>query len=242
MTDRARLAQRLAIELGDEVLARAVGASIDDEVVAGLVRLAEGDIEGSAALAYRPPTVPAAEVDSLWVLAYGYRFAAGVDATGVRIGERVPTMAELVPGPTNEHLARVVADLVAQHPVPVIAQWEVARVLADLGVAGVISVEPDVADDGSVVYLSTLGVVEKGLALAGAAGIVVGRAGVLGHADHVVRCVMTARHVGLHADAPDGAALPSAYDRESGQVWTRARDTWIPVDLFARTFLVPSRR
>lgn len=196
----------------------------------------------AAALAYRPTTVPAAELDSLWVFAYGYRFASGVDAAGVGIGERVPPMEALVPGPTNEHLARAVADLVARNPVPVIAQWEVARVLTGLGVAPVISVEPDVGDDGSVVYLSTAGVAEKGLRLAADAGVAVGRAGVLGHADHVVRCVLTARHTGLAADVPGGVELPTAYDGESGQVWTRARDTWIPVDLFARTFLVPSGR
>jgi len=121
--------------------------------------------------------------------------------------------------------------------VPVIAQWEVAQRLEELGVERVISVEPDTAADGSVTYLSTAGVAEKGLRLAADAGVDPGHAGVLCHADHAVRCLMTARAAGMTADVPEGVELPSDYDPESGQAWTRSREAWIPVDLGGRTLL-----
>ena len=107
-----------------------------------------------------------------------------------------------------------------------------------LGVEGVISVEPDVATDGSVVYLSTAGVTAKGLRLAADAGLAVGHVGVVAHIDHAVRCLLTARAAGLAADVAADMALPTAYDPQSGQAWTRSRAAFIPLDLLGRTLLV----
>lgn len=176
------------------------------------------------------------EVDSLWVFSYGYRFADGFTGA-VAPGGSVPPMDALVPGPTNQSLARAAADFVAEHPVPVVAQWEVAQVLEQLGVKDVISVDPDVAADGTVTYLSTKGVAEKGLGLLRDRGEVPGHAGVLCFQDHAVRCLLTARALGLTADVPKGADLPDEYDAQSGQMWTRSVDTWIPIDLAGRAAL-----
>ena len=108
--------------------------------------------------------------------------------------------------------------------------------LADLGVDGVTSIGPDVAADGTVAYLSTMGVAEKGLRLAAEAGTDPGRAGVVGFAGHAVRCVRTLRLAGLtDAAVPAGVVLPAEYDPSSGQIWTRSARTWIAADLFART-------
>jgi hypothetical protein len=234
MDDRSQLTRRLAAELDDEALATTVVAGLDDGTVEALVVLADGDIAASPALSYTPSTVPADEVDSLWVFSYGYRFAPGVDAEAVQAGGAVPAMSDLAPGPTNEELARLAAEFVDEHPVPIIAQWEVARILDDMGVANVISVEPDIAPDGTVTYLSTAGVAAKGLTLARDAGIDPGHAGVLCFADHAVRCLLTARAAGLTADVPEGVDLPSEYDPESGQAWTRNRSAWVPIDLLGR--------
>ena len=95
-------------------------------------------------------------------------------------------MADLVPGPTNEGLARLAA---------------------------------------------------KGLRLMGAQGQQPGHAGILCFSEHAQRGVLTARAAGMTADAPDGVTLPAAYDPESGQDWTRQRETWIPVDLLGRLIL-----
>ena len=162
MDPRSQLTARLSTELDDPDGARSVVAAMDDAAVAAAEALADGDIAGSPWLSYRPSTVPVDEIDSLWVFSYGFRFADPA-ADPVGLGARVPGPDELVPGPTNEALARAAADVVVDHPVPVVAQWEVARELQKLGVADVISVEPDTAPDGSVVYLSTAGVADKGL-------------------------------------------------------------------------------
>ena len=234
---RQAIERRLAAELGDAPLAAQVATALDDVTVERLSELTGGDLAGSPLLAYTPTTVPAAEIDSLWILAFGYRVAPGSSASAVGPGGPVPPMDDLVPGPTNEALAVTAASCVAERPVPIVAQWEVARALAGLGVTEVISVEPDVAPDGMVTYLSTAGVIDKGLRLAAAASVDVGQVGVLGFADHVVRCLLTARVAGLTADVPAGVTLPSSYDPESGQLWTRSRAAWIPVDLFARSQL-----
>lgn len=234
---RSRLERRLADELDPATAATVVG-DLSDQEVQQLVDLAGGDVEASPLLSYTPTTVPDDEVGSLWIFAFGYRFAAGDGV--VELGETPPGPDELVPGPVNEAMAQAAADFVAEHPVPIIAQWEVARALEDLGVEDVISVEPVVAPDGTVTYLSTAGVAEAGLQLAADAGIDPGHAGVLCFADHAVRCILNAESVGLTADVPEGVDLPADYDPESGQAWTRSREAYLPTDLLGRVVLAGS--
>lgn len=233
---RGQLALRLGTELDAPQLGEQVVAELDDGLVDQLQTMAGGDIMGSPKLSYDPDTIPADDVDSLWVFSYGFRFAdEGQDPDGLQVGETPPPMDELVPGPTNEALAQAAADFVEDHPVPIVAQWEVAQVLEEMGVPDVISVEPDVAADGTVTYLSTKGVADKGLTLAEEAGVPVGQAGVLCFADHAVRCLLTAEAAGMTAGVPAGVELPDEYDPESGQAWTRSREAWIPVDLLGRS-------
>lgn len=232
---RDALRRRLEEELDDGALAAAILAGLDDTIVDALAERAGDDIATSPVLSYRPPTVADDRVDTLWILAFGYRRIA--DRAGASAGAAVPPMSDLEPGPTNEALAGVAAGFVARRPVPIIAQWEVAHVLDGLGVPDVVSVEPDHAPDGSVVYLSTAAVVAKGLRLAAEVGIEVGRAGILSHADHAQRCVLTAAAAGMIAAVPEGVRLPTGYDTESGQPWTRSRAEFIPLDLWGRTFV-----
>jgi len=236
MDPRAQLIARFGDELGDADAAARTVAGMDDAAVAGAERLADGDIATSPWLSYRPTTAPAGDIDSLWVFSYGFRLA-DPSREAVPVGGSVPPMDALVPGPTNEALARAARDFVAEHPMPIVAQWEVARVLHDLGVDDVISVEPDVSADGTVTYLSTVGVAEKGLAALRARGGEPGHAGVLCFRDHAVRCGLTMRSLGLSADVPSEVELPAEYDPESGQLWTRKIETWIPIDLAGRAVL-----
>lgn len=234
---RGQLEQRLGAELEDPASAAAIVGAMDDTAVSAAEDLADGDIAGSPWLAYQLTPVLADEIDSLWVFSFGYRFRDGSTAPAVPLGGTPPPMDQLVPGPTNEALAQAAADFVEDHPVPIVAQWEVAQVLEEMGVEDVISVEPDIAADGTVTYLSTTGVAEKGLGLLADEGIEPGHAGVLCFADHAVRCVLSAEDAGLTADAPAGVLLPLDYDPESGQEWTRSRETWIPIDLAGRAAL-----
>lgn len=227
----SQLRDRLAIELKDETLAATIVEALDDRFIGQLDQLAEGHVAGSPALTYSPTFAADETITSIWAFSYGYRLGAGVPQP-----ERgtIPTMDQLQPGPTNDELARQVAMFVQRRQVPVVAQWEIARTLRTLEVDDVTSVEPDFAADGSIIYLSTAGVIEKGLQLAATTGINVNHVGVVGHHDHVARCVATARSAGLTADVPEGVVLPSQFDAGSGQPWTRDRATWIVNDLRAR--------
>lgn len=232
--DRVRLQSRLAIELADPALADSVVAGLGDALVGALVALCDGDIDRSRWLSYRPPTVSLDDIDALLVFAYGYRFRVEHGSSDTSMGP--PPMEALSPGPVNEVLASIVEAVVAARAVPVIAQWEVAAVLADRGVVS-IPVEPDISADGSVVYLSTAQVADKGLRLAADAGIVISTVGVVAHNDHAVRCVLTVEQRGVGAAVPAGADLPTGYDVASGQEWTRSRAAFVPVDLFARALV-----
>lgn len=217
-----RLRHRLARELGDAALAEHAIARLGDDSVERLFTAA-GDVETSPLLTYRPEPHAAETIGSLWILAFGNR----------RDGAAEP----LTPGPINAALADAATAFLAARRVPVIAQWEVADVLAARGVDGVISIGPDTGDDGTTIYLSTAGVFEKGRRLATEAGIEPGSVGVVAHADHAGRCLLTAAAAGLDAVVPAGIVLPADYDSQSDQPWTRARDAFIPVDLMARTDL-----
>lgn len=215
------LVARWSDELGDPALAQDLVDGLGPDGVAQFEDLVGLDaVFTDPLVAMVPPTVPDDEVDSLVVYAFGNRVAA--DGT-------------LSPGPTNEALAQVVEDVVAEHPVPVFAQWEVAGLLAESGVGDITSIDPDTGPDGEVVYLSTAGVAEKAVALAQQQGVDLGQVGVIGFADHAVRCVLTSRAAGM-ADAavPEGVDLPTEYDPQSGQEWTRDRETYLLTDLQGR--------
>ena len=213
------LTARLTDELGDAQVAASVVANLDPTILTQFTAAVPADeIATTTLLTYRPETT-AEPVDTLVVLAFGNRVAA--DGT-------------VTPGPTNEALADAVQAHVATNPTPVYAEWEVAQILQQRGVPNVVSIEPEVGPDGAPVYLSTSGVTDQIVARAEADGVDLGTVGVVGFADHVVRCVMTAEASGMTAVVPEGIALPTEYDPESGQEWTRDRVTYVTVDLSGR--------
>jgi len=215
------LVARWGDELGDPALAQSLVDGLGPDGVAQFeARVGLEAVFTDPLVAMVPPTVPDDEVDSLVVYAFGNRMAA--DGT-------------LSAGPTNEALAQVVEDFVAEHPVPVFAQWEVADLLAESGVGDITSIDPDTGPDGEVVYLSTAGVAEKAVTLAEQQGVDLGQVGVIGFADHAVRCVLTSRAAGMAGAAvPEGVDLPSEYDPQSGQEWTRDQQTYLLTDLQGR--------
>jgi hypothetical protein len=238
---RSALAGRLTRELGDAQVASTVAAGLEQDTLDGLVTMTGGDLAGSPQLTYTPSTVPDEQIDSLWVFSFGDRIDPASGHEPVTLADPPVPMDEVSPGPVNEALAHAAADFVRVHPVPIIAQWEVARVLQQLGVPNVISVEPPKNADGSVAYLNTPEVSVFGQRLAAARGTAVGHAGILCVKDMAVTCELSARATGLHAaDVPAGVTLPSSYDPDSGQLWTRSMAAWIPIDLFGRTLLPKS--
>ncbi len=202
------------------MLARYVVDGLDG----GLVALVEatiplGQVATSALLSYAPDRIPVDAVDTVIAFSFGNRVAPDGTTTA---------------GPMNEDLAATIERFVARRPVPVFAQHEIAHLLAHNGVERVTSIDPAVGPDGGLIYLSTAGVAEAIVHRAVLAGTELGVVGVIGFADHVVRCVLTARAVGLTAGVPDGVMLPSTYDPESGQPWTRDRRSYLSADLLGR--------
>lgn len=152
-------------------------------------------------------------------------------------GNRITPDGELLPGQVNEELARITQQLAQEHQVPVFAQWEIAEILLAAGVRHVVSVTPDYDADGTVIYLSTDGVARKARQMAEDAGTPLGRAGVIGHVDHVERCRRTAAKAGIEIVALPNDLMPSMYDAESGQEWTRSRDVYRKADAYAMRLL-----
>ncbi|MFB7586899.1 hypothetical protein [Streptomyces sp. NPDC056169] len=175
---------------------------------------------------WEPETAPLAAVD--FVVAYGFGNRPAVGG-----GDPATTLPE--PGPVNAELAATVARIRAARNVPVYAQWEIARFLeAEHGMTDVVAIEPVIAPDGTITYLSTDGVAaqvaEARRHLPGG----IGTACVVGFRDHHKRCVQTTRDRGMRAYAPRGVAMPHAYDAESGQPWTRSRDLYLVHDMAAQ--------
>ena len=110
---RSAMVVRLTDEWGDADLAEQVVTAIGaDGLAAWEKKVPLAEVATTPLLAYRTPTTPADDIDSVVVFAFGNRIAA--DGT-------------LEPGPVNQQLADTTAAFVADHPVPVFAQWEVAR-------------------------------------------------------------------------------------------------------------------
>ncbi|MEU2658246.1 hypothetical protein ABZ615_23345 [Streptomyces sp. NPDC007325] len=162
-----------------------------------------------------------------FVVAYGF------GNRPAKSGDPATTLPE--PGPVNEDLAGTVARIRSRRNVPVYAQWEIARFLeSTYGMTGVTSIEPVVAEDGTITYLSTDGVAAQVLEHRKKAPGGIGTACVVGFADHHKRCVQTTRDRGMSAYAPRGVAMPRTYDPESGQEWTRRRDLYLVHDMAAQ--------
>ncbi|MFJ8599998.1 hypothetical protein ACIREM_14970 [Streptomyces shenzhenensis] len=175
---------------------------------------------------WAPAAAPTDRLDFIVAYSFGNRPPAdGGDPTKV--------LAE--PGPMNEQLADVVAEIRAVRTLPVYAQWEIAYFLTTKhGLDQVTAIEPVIAADGTITYLSTDGVAAQVAELRKAAPGGIGTAGVVGWRDHIKRCVLTTEGRGMTAFAPEGFTMPDTYDPESGQPWTRRRDLYLVHDMVAQ--------
>ncbi len=213
------LEARLAKEWKDPTLAKEIVAGLGADTLASFeAKVPQAQVATSPFLAYRPKPIPAKKVDSLIVYSFGNR----VDAAGVTTA-----------GPTNEELAKAVQAFVKRHPMPVYAQHEVAQFLH---LPEVHSIDETVGPDGKVVYLSTAGVAAAAYNDAAVRGKDLGTVGVVCFADHAGRCLLTTQKVfGVKGvGIPKGITLPSTYDPQSGQSWTRDRKTYLQTDLLGR--------
>lgn len=176
-----------------------------------------------------PPTRPSADFGALVAYSFGYRVENDDD----------PARGIVTPGPVNEALAEAVVRVRGDRQIPVYAQFEIAEVLASVhGLTDVTPIYPIKNPDGTVTYLSTDGVAGQVSRSQGATtrdGLV----GVIAFRDHLWRSTYTSRVNGLRAYAPGDVPMPSTYDPQSGQEWTRSRDAYLPRDYAARLSLIP---
>jgi len=217
---RGALVARLSREWDDPGLAEQVVAGLDDAAVEAFeARVALDEVADHELLSYDLASIADDRIDSIVAFAFGYRDGPG--------GTREP-------GPANEAMAAEIARFVTDHPVPVFAQTEIAELLGADGVADVTSIDPVVGPDGQVEYLSTAGVAEQVVATARGAGVELGTVGIVCFADHLGRCVLTARAAGMDPAVPEGIDPPRAYDPGSAQPWTTARVNYLATDLRGR--------
>ncbi|MFD4878422.1 hypothetical protein ACFWOB_34320 [Streptomyces sp. NPDC058420] len=204
-------------------LVAALAAELDDRATAKTVAPLIEDV----GLDWHPETAPLKKFDFIVAYGFGNRPPAGG-------GD--PTKVLYEPGPVNEELADTVARVrAARRGLPVYAQWEIARWLeSKYGMTDVTSIEPVIAADGTITYLSTDGVAAQVVEHREQAPGGVGTACVVGFRDHHKRCVQTTRDRAMQAYAPAGFAMPHTYDLESGQAWTRRRDLYLVHDMLAQ--------
>jgi len=170
-------------------------------------------------LAWRAPEIDVTKIKTILAFTFGNRL--------LRNGNRSP-------GPVNEALADVAARLYRQTGAPLYAQWEVAEAVGTRIPANMVTaIFPNRDERAEPVYLSTSDVVSavvQGAADRHSFGVV----GVVGFADHLWRCVATARRFGLDAYGPSGYTMPSEYDAQSGQPWCRGRLPYLMHDIMIR--------
>ena len=179
------------------------------------------------------PQVPLLGVSSIVAYSFGNRPNAASGNTSSSGGNQA---AFPDPGPINEELADAVHQIYRLKPVRVFAQWEIASFLVSkyqMNSSDLYSVEPIIASDGTITYLSTAGVASAVVAVEGSAAAM-GTVAVVGHRDHAKRCIQTSLAVGMNAFAVQGVTLPVNYDPLSGQPWTRNREIYLVHDMFAQ--------
>ena len=161
-------------------------------------------------LTWKGKELPIDEADS--ILAYAF-------------GNRVLSNGNQVPGPMNEALADTVVDIYKQTGKPVYAQWEIAQAIGDrIPIIHLTSINPIIAADGSLTYLSTNGVAAAAVELSLGK---MGKTVVVGFYEHSLRTIDTSKRAGINAYAPKGIELPHDYDPQSGQAWTRDATTFV---------------
>ena len=177
-------------------------------------------------LTWKAQTTDIQRADSILAFAFGNQFAPN---------------GNLRPGPMNQQLADLVVEIHRQINKPVYAQWEIAEAIgARIPEAMLTPIYPTVSPGGDVVYLSTSGVASA--VVKHAEGVEkLGRTVVIAFREHNLRAVRTARSVGLDAYAPAGIALPSHYDEQSGQPWTRNRLAFVLYEIRTRANALRAR-
>ncbi|HEM7310306.1 TPA: hypothetical protein U2K59_003040 [Acinetobacter baumannii] len=181
------------------------------------------------------PQIKANQINSIIGYAFGNRPNDQSGNTSSN-GENQAAMPD--PGPMNEALADTIYSIYKLNPVKIYAQWEIARFLTSkyhLAEDVLTSIEPIIASDGSIIYLSTDDVANTIIKISGGSSAL-GNVAIVGHRDHAKRCILTSQLRGIKAAVVQEVSLPVVYDEKSGQPWTRSRDLYLIHDIYAQLY------
>jgi len=165
--------------------------------------------------AWTPPTVDAGQIDTIVAYSFGNRAAASGSAP--------------VPGPVNEAIADAVFQLRRKVAAPIVAQQEVASVLASkYGLsAGVTSIPLPAAPASAGNVVPTPDGVAAAIVKQAGAAAALGKVGIVTHQDQASIAVQMSNAAGMQAAVPAGVSLPSAYDASAQQPVQRRRDLYL---------------
>lgn len=214
------LCNKLTMELGDKCVSAVLAEDLDITIFDS-----------------HPPYISIGDTDILIAFAFGNR--ENVSGSKNELAQ---------PGPMNKDLADCCAKAYRMKPMRMYVQWEIARYLAskemypDIPADDIVSIEPEWDDQGNLTYLSTDGVLQAIINKHfGGNSASVGTAAVIGHGDHVKRCVMTCQMRNVKGYALREVTLPVWYDKQSSQVWTRRRDLYVLNDMANRLMMVAQK-
>lgn len=201
-------------QLQNAMETRLVGQLGDSEAARLLAEFLMDDV-----LTWQAETLPIEQADSILAFAFGNRYAPN---------------GNQIPGPMNVQLADLAVELHEKTGKPVYAQWEIAQAIGSrMSSDKLFPIYPTVNEGGELVYLNTTGVALDAVRQAGSMEKM-GKTLVLAFYEHSLRAVDTARKAGLDAYAPQGFEMPSDYDSQSGQPWTRDRQTFMLYEVRTR--------
>lgn len=190
-------------------------------------------------LDWQLPEIGAQQINRIVAYAFGNRPNA-LSGNSAGSADKLQDLPD--PGPTNEKLADTVYEIYQLNPVPIYAQWEIARFLKDkYKLNDINAIEPIKNDDGTITYLSTVGVAEAIIKQEGGADKM-GNVAIVAHRDHAKRCILTSKQCGMNAYAVKEVKLPIEYDSQSGQAWTRDRQTYLLHDMYCQFFDLRNER
>lgn len=212
------------VPYSDAELQRQMLGKLTNELDDRTVAAADSGYLFKAFFSWTPPTVAASAIRTIVAFGFGSRAPA--------TGSTTP-----LPGPVNEAIADAVFQLRQQVAAPIVAQQEVASVLASKYAltAGVTSIAPPAVSAAAA--LSTVptpdGLAAAIVRQAGSAAAL-GQVGVVTHRDQAALAVQASNALGMQAAVPAGLALPSAYDASAQQAALRRRDLYLLGNLGAQ--------
>jgi len=174
----------------------------------------------SSFLDWSTPTIDCKKADAIIALSFGFcRLENG----------------NITPGQMNIDIADIVVDLYNKTNCNVYAQWEVAESIGNrINRNNLVAIYPEINHtDGLVKYLSSFDVLKKVKEIIGKSDSQ-SKVLIVAWAHHAPRCIKIAKELGFNAFIPKNITLPSEYDSNSSQPWTRDGISYISHDSLSR--------